>query len=151
MERVYRPWMIVGAALLMLLYLLAPILTPFIIAAGFAYLGDPTVDWLERRGLARTAAGALVFLVFSAAAIVALALLLPVLEAQALKLIANLPQYLEWLYGRVRIWLAPYVFLSEHLDAAALRKMIGGSLDEAGSLLPQALGWLSRPGLGLLA
>ena len=37
-----------------LLYLLSPILTPFIVAALLAYLGDPLVDRLETWRLPRT-------------------------------------------------------------------------------------------------
>lgn len=37
-----------------LLYLLTPILPPFLVAMLLAYLGDPLVDRLERRGLSRT-------------------------------------------------------------------------------------------------
>ena len=31
-----------------LIYQLAPVITPFVISAGLAYLGDPLVDRLER-------------------------------------------------------------------------------------------------------
>ena len=44
-----------------LVYLLAPILTPFVAAALLAYLGDPTVDWLESHGIGRTLAVVIVF------------------------------------------------------------------------------------------
>ena len=40
-----------------LLYLLAPILSPFMFAALLAYLGDPLVDKLEARKLSRMAIG----------------------------------------------------------------------------------------------
>ncbi|MDX1270022.1 MAG: AI-2E family transporter, partial [Oceanisphaera sp.] len=38
----------------LLLYLLAPVLTPFLVAAVLAYIGDPLVDRLEAWGLSRT-------------------------------------------------------------------------------------------------
>ena len=38
----------------LLLWLLGPVLTPFVVAALLAYLGDPLVDRLDRLGLSRT-------------------------------------------------------------------------------------------------
>ena len=38
-----------------LLYHLAPVITPFVISAGLAFLGDPLVDRLEREYLAARA------------------------------------------------------------------------------------------------
>ena len=48
-----RFWLILGAAFIGLLYLLAPVLTPFLAAALLAYLGDPLIDRLEARKLSR--------------------------------------------------------------------------------------------------
>ena len=48
-------WLILLASVGVVLYLLAPVLMPFVAAALFAYLADPIVDRLERwmgRGLA---------------------------------------------------------------------------------------------------
>lgn len=49
-------WLWLAALLLCawLVYLLTPILTPFLIGILLAYLGDPLVDRLERWGLSRT-------------------------------------------------------------------------------------------------
>ena len=45
---------------------LQPILTPFAVAGVLAYLLEPGVDWLERRGLRRQPSVLLAFAVFSA-------------------------------------------------------------------------------------
>ena len=58
MTDVHRIWLLVSAALAgWLVYLLSPILTPFLVSALLAYLGDPLVDRLEARGLSQLALG----------------------------------------------------------------------------------------------
>ena len=47
-----------------IVYILAPILTPFLVAGVFAYLGDPIVDKLEDLRFTRTASVFVVFLIF---------------------------------------------------------------------------------------
>ena len=52
MTDAHRIWLLASALLVgWLVYLLSPILTPFLISALLAYLGDPLVDRLEARGL----------------------------------------------------------------------------------------------------
>lgn len=56
-------WLIAFAIAGVLLYLLAPVLTPFVAAALLAYIGDPLADRLQRLGLPRTLAVVAVFLI----------------------------------------------------------------------------------------
>lgn len=93
-----RPWfyLAVGITAAMLIYLLKPILTPFAIAAMLAYLGDPLVDWLERRRLGRTAGVVAVFAVIFSALLVLTFLLVPNLEQQFGALARQLPRYIGW-------------------------------------------------------
>ncbi len=55
-------WLIAIALTGWLLYLLAPVLTPFVAAALLAYIGDPVADRLQKFGLPRTLAVVAVFL-----------------------------------------------------------------------------------------
>ena len=54
---------VVGLILAGLLYLLQPVLTPFLVGIGIAYLADPFADRLEARGWPRSMATLMVFLV----------------------------------------------------------------------------------------
>lgn len=85
----------VGVISFGLLYLLSPILSPFLVGALLAYLSDPLADRLEARGLSRTAAVALVFVVLSTLVVVALLLLLPHLVTQVQLMIERVPRVLE--------------------------------------------------------
>ena len=55
-------WLVAVAIIGWLMYLLAPVLTPFIAAALLAYIGDPLADRLQRLKLPRTLAVITVFL-----------------------------------------------------------------------------------------
>lgn len=94
-----------------LIYLLAPVITPFAIAGALAYLGDPLVDRLERQGirqwtLGRTLAVVLVFLLMVLVFVLALLVLLPMLIDQVRLLVVKIPAYTEWLSATAWPWLA---------------------------------------------
>ena len=55
---VHRLWLLTSLLVAgWVLYLLSPILTPFVVSALLAYLGDPLVDRLEARVKRAAAAG----------------------------------------------------------------------------------------------
>ncbi|SMF95745.1 Predicted PurR-regulated permease PerM [Methylomagnum ishizawai] len=80
-----------------LLYLLAPMLTPFVGGALVAYLADPWVDRLERVGLRRLPAVILVFSFIVLLFVSLLLLVLPVLAEQVGGFIDDLPAFFRWL------------------------------------------------------
>lgn len=85
-----------------LLYLLAPILMPFAIAAALAYLGDPLVDRLEtltwrNLRLSRTLAVVVVFFCIILFGTLLLLIVVPTVEYQIGEFINKLPSYLQWL------------------------------------------------------
>jgi len=75
-------WFFLGLAVFVggLIYLLQPILTPFLVAALFAYLGDPVADRLEALGLGRLLAVCIVFLVMILAVIGLVLVLVPLAQ-----------------------------------------------------------------------
>lgn len=84
-----------------LLYLLAPILMPFAVAAILAYLGDPLVDRLEllrykQYCLSRTLAVLVVFVGIIVLATAILLVIVPTIEYQISEFVEKLPSYLQW-------------------------------------------------------
>ncbi len=75
----------------LLLHLLGPILTPFLVALALAYLWDPAVDRLERAGLGRAVAVSLVFLVMSLLIVLLVLVLVPLLGRQMHVMAAKVP------------------------------------------------------------
>jgi predicted PurR-regulated permease PerM len=138
-------WLISGVIFLTLLYLLAPILTPFLIAGFLAYLGDPLVDRLETWKLSRTVSVLVVFVTIMLGLLLFFLLLIPILESQFKKLVTMLPNYLDWLSNSV----APY--LSERfgvdpsvLEVDRLKNVISSHWQETGGVIRNAVQTISK-------
>lgn len=80
-----------------LCYFLAPVLTPFVVGALIAYLGDPLLDQLEKWRLNRTLGVFLVFGFFIIFALIFILLLIPMIDRQVEYLAKKLPLIINWL------------------------------------------------------
>lgn len=144
------PWLLALAGAGVLVYLLQPILTPFLVAALLAYLGDPLVDRLQLRGLGRTAAVVVVFLVLSLFTAGVLLVTLPILGAQLELLYDRAPAALDWLQHEALPWAERTLGVpTEALDLAHLRQTAIDNWQGAGSLATKALSGITQSGLAL--
>ncbi|MFP4130696.1 MAG: AI-2E family transporter [Thiohalospira sp.] len=126
-----------------LLWLLAPVLTPFAAAALLAYLGDPMVDRLEARGLPRTLGVVVVFLLLAIAVLAAVMVVLPLAGEQLWQLLERLPGWVEQAQGRFPV-------LAE-LDLTRLVELAREHWRAAGGWAQTVLASASSSGLALLA
>jgi predicted PurR-regulated permease PerM len=138
-----------------LLYHLAPVLTPFVIAAFLAYLIDPLVEkltigkWKVPRTVAVVGVFTLTFIVF----LLVFLFLIPALHRQITALIANGPMMLAWVQQKVlpelvRFGLAPEdlgfddvkaAVVSHSTQASAMAKWVSKTVLQSGTAL---LAWL---------
>ncbi|MDP3816015.1 AI-2E family transporter [Pseudomonas sp.] len=151
-------WLWIAGLLLLgwLLYLLQPILAPFLIGVLLAYMGDPLVDRLERWKLSRTWGVVAVFALISLVLAILLLVLVPMLGKQLLRLYELAPAMLDWLQDQALPWIQLKLGLAEgfwRFDQlkAALSGQLGKTTDMVGMLLSQAtasglalLGWLAN-------
>lgn len=84
-------WLIAIVLTGWILYILAPILTPFVAGALLAYVGDPLADRLERLRLPRTIAVVVVFLLTFGSIALLVLLVLPLIRNQISALLEALP------------------------------------------------------------
>ncbi|MEN9728307.1 MAG: hypothetical protein RL434_2673 [Pseudomonadota bacterium] len=133
-----------------LLYLLAPVLTPFLFSALLAYLGDPLVDRLQRHGCSRTVGVVLVFVVMVLVGLAALLVLLPALERQVHVLIESTPRALDWLQNSFLPWFSARFGVTLAVDAEALRQSLTGHWQEIGKVLQQLVLRLGQSGQWVL-
>ena len=130
-----------------LIYLLAPVLTPFLVGALLAYLGDPLVDRLEVLGSKRSFAVVLVFAIMLVAGVVTVVFLVPVLQRQAISLLNGIPQFLQWLQDSFAPLLAEATGISLlEFDIEAIRKALVDHWRQMGSVAGMLVQHLGRSG-----
>ncbi|MDX1380161.1 MAG: AI-2E family transporter, partial [Xanthomonadales bacterium] len=149
-----------GLALLLLLgwllYRLAPVITPFAISAGLAYLGDPMVDRLERLRfirwpISRTVAVVIVFALMTLALALLLLIVIPLLIEQVRHLVERLPAIMAWLAGTAVPWVQDKLGLSgDLLDTDSLAEAAKAYWKEASGALVGVLGSVSRGGQAVI-
>jgi predicted PurR-regulated permease PerM len=137
---------------LWLVSLLAPVLTPFVIAAMLGWLGDPVVDRLVASGRSRGTAVALVFSVMTLVFIGLALLLVPMIQRQVVTLIESAPRYQQWLLTTGLPWLESRTQLgvARWLDLDYAVAMLRQHWEGAGGFAKTLLGYVTRSGSMLL-
>ena len=144
-------WLAIALALGSTLYLLSPILAPFLFAAILAYVLDPLVERLTGRYLPRAAAVVLVMLLVLAV-MVALALVVLPLFYKELRLLAErLPEFLAWINQTVAPWVSRHLEIEFQLDVATVRELARETLSNNEDLVKSMLGSLRVGGVALIA
>lgn len=135
-----------------LLYRLAPVLTPFMVSAVLAYLGDPLADRLERRGLSRTLSVVVVFVVMALLGVTFLLIMIPLLQKQAMVLIERIPQGIQWLQERVLPYLLALPGLADTtIDLDTVRQAVTEHWQQVGKAVTRVLAEVTASGQALFA
>lgn len=107
-------WLGIALVLALFLWVFRGILLPFILGIGLAYLLNPMVEWMSRRGVRRGLATLIAMLLVLLIFLLGFLLVLPVLVQQVFGLARNMPGYFEQLQGfletqvpRLEQWLGP--------------------------------------------
>lgn len=133
-----------------LVYLLAPILTPFLVSGLLAYLGNPVVDRLQRWHIPRPLAVTLVFLLFILLIKAALFFLIPALQAQIVAFIAKAPSYFDWLQDTAIPRMQALLGVELSLDFTTIRQAILGHWREVGDWTTAVVLYITRSGLSMI-
>ncbi|MBV2209934.1 MAG: AI-2E family transporter [Thermomonas sp.] len=145
-------WAALGLGVLWVVWLLAPILSPFVFAALLGWLGDPMVDRLEARKISRNTAVILVFSLMSVVLLAAAILLVPVLEQQIMTLVKSLPGYRDWLVNTALPWLEHRTGLQilAWFNPEHLIQLLQEHWQSAGGIAAAVLGYVSRSSFALM-
>ena len=138
--------------ILAVLWVLAPVLTPFVVAAMLAYLGDPLADRLEKWRLSRTLAVSIVFLLMLLVLAGVLILLVPLIERQVVRLIDSLPQYAAWIRDQAAPWLQQHLNLDlGSFDTQRIVDLLREHMASAGGVAAVVVANVSKSGLAVVA
>ena len=135
-----------------LIWVLTPVLTPFAASALLAWLGDPVVDRLQRRGLSRNSAVALVFTLMVVVVVVLVVILVPLIQSQVMVLAKLVPTYMEWVARTGLPWLQAKTGLNvvTWLDPDYLLDLLKRNWKGASGIATQVLGVVTQSGFTVL-
>src|SRR5574340_404796 len=141
------PWLAFATLLAAgwLIYLLGPILTPFLAGALLAYIFDPLVDRLETRGLSRTVGTVIVIILAGLALLGLLLVALPLFQGQFAELAHRVPAGFDLLQTRFLPWLAQTFGIAIDFNLAALTAWLTEKATQSGAA------WLPTLQTGALA
>ncbi|HEY0231228.1 MAG TPA: AI-2E family transporter [Dokdonella sp.] len=143
-------WLILLGVLGAILYLLAPVLMPFVAAALFAYLLDPVVDRLEPR-IGRGLAVSVVFLVVLVVVVAIFLVLVPFIERQIGNFLTQLPIWVDWFQTRATPWLQERFGISpDILDTQKIIDALQANWKEAGGFAASAIARVSKSGMAVV-
>lgn len=144
-----QKWLILTIIIIFgyLLYLLAPILTPFLISAFLAYLGDPAVDKLETIKFSRTVSVVFVFFLMLIIAVCFLFIVFPLLEEQIRRLFMRIPEMIDWIQTGLIPWLSQRVGLDlNNIDLNQIKSSLLGQWQTFGSIGARVFAEISASG-----
>lgn len=120
----YLWWLLLACVTGGLLYLLSPILTPFLLAAVIAYICNPMVSRLARHNIPRTAGTILVMLLSLVAFGALILIMVPLFEKEASRLLDKMPAFLDMLKNHIIPWLETRLDISLEPDMELLKEAV---------------------------
>lgn len=136
LERNIVFWTVALVVLVGLLWLLSPILLPFVLGMAVAYVLDPLANRLSKRGISRLLAALIILGGFVVAVVLLLLVIAPILSQQFSGFIENAPYYAQRLQ----------VFVSDP-SHPWIKRIVGDNLAGAdksvGDVINQAVGYLT--------
>ncbi len=146
----YLWWLTLACVLGVLIYLLSPILTPFLLAAVIAYICNPLVSRMATYDISRTIGTILVMLLLLGTFAAFILVMLPLFEKEATRLIEKIPAYLEMLRNNLIPWLEIRFNISLQTDISTLKQMVAEHWQSAGGVAAKILPSLTSGGVAIV-
>jgi predicted PurR-regulated permease PerM len=141
-QKSFAAWCLIIAILLTALWLLSPVLTPFVVAAVLAYALTPVVDWLDglwRGRMPRLLAVVVVELSFILMVLGVLLLMVPIFAKELPLMREQLPLVLDSVNAALKPWLRqlglPFSLDVGSIRSFAMKYLNANAEDALGSVL----------------
>ncbi len=128
-----------------LVYLLAPILTPFLVSVLIAYIGNPVVSRFQRMHVPRAASVVFLFIFFFVVLLVLVLGVVPLIQKQISTFAEKVPGYIDWLQAR----LASRGIGLFSLDVDTIKQQILQQWQDVGKWMGTALSFAKQSGVQL--
>ncbi len=146
----YLWWLLLACVTGGLIYLLNPILTPFLLAAVIAYICNPMMRYMADGKIPRTVGAVLVMLLLLGVFAALILVMVPLFEKEANRLLDKMPVYLDMLKNHVIPWLESRLDISLQPDMNVLREAISEHWKSAGGVAAKVLPSLTSGGVAIV-
>lgn len=148
-------WLILLIAFALVVYLLSPVLTPFLIATALAYICDPIVDKLSlpkagKCSLGRTAATVIVLAGILLTIVILFLILVPLVQKQSLLVVERLPGIVDNIRQTLEPWLQTKFGISLAIDGTQIQQIITKNWKTTGDILGGILMKAGSQGLAFI-
>jgi len=154
-------WLVAVLSVFGIIYLLGPILTPFLIAAILAYIANPLVGKIEAIQfsskqakfsfkLSRSIATLLVLLFLFAVLIMILLIMIPLLQHEFVQLSQKIPVYLTAAKTNLEPWLQKNFGVSAEIDPAQIQAILTENWKTTGNFAKNIALSLSSHGMTVI-
>jgi predicted PurR-regulated permease PerM len=160
-NRTHYLWWLTGLAVCGLIYLLGPILTPFLIAAILAYITNPLVNRIDALNItffskkftyspSRTIAALIVMLLLFALLIMMLLIVVPLMQKEFLLISQKLPIYFNTTKNFLEPWLLKNFDVALNIDYAQIQQIVTENWQTAGNVAKQIALGIGSHGLAII-
>lgn len=144
------------AGILGLIYLLMPILSPFIVALVLAYVGHPMVDSLSKleigsHAIGRGSAAFLVISLMTAALLLLIFIIAPLFQNELMLFIQRIPTMVDGAKSLIGPWLEKYMGISIDIDAIEIQSFLKQNWQSVSKDISSVILNLSSRGLAVIS
>ena len=160
-NRTHYLWWISGLAFFGLIYLLGPILTPFLIGAILAYIANPLVSRIDALNIiifknklsfspSRTAAALIVMLLLLTLLVIVLLIVVPLMQKEILLIMQKLPAYFNTAKITLEPWLQKNFGVAINIDYAQIQHVLSDNWRTAGGYFQKIALGISNQGMAII-